>query len=69
MKVRFIESPTGVFGLGYFVGDEVNIEEKKARLLVEGGFAEAITPMGKDEPEQPKVEPVEKKKPGRKGSK
>jgi hypothetical protein len=29
MKVKFIKSPAKTFGLAYFIGDEVEIEDKK----------------------------------------
>lgn len=58
MKIRFLKSPTGVFNLAYFPGDEVDIDSEKAKLLVDGEFAEVITPDV--EPEQ---EPQEKEEP------
>jgi hypothetical protein len=63
MLIRFIESPTGVFGLGYFVGNEVDMEEKRAKLLVDGGFAEVVTPIevikkSEAKPEPEKAEPI-----------
>jgi hypothetical protein len=60
MKIRFIESPSGVFGLGYFVGDEVDMEEKKAKLLVDSGFAEVVTSTD-DIPEKIESKPDEVK--------
>lgn len=59
MKIKFLKSPTGVFNLGYFPGDVCDMDDERAKLLVEGKFAEVESPV-KDEPE------VEKVKRGRK---
>lgn len=63
MKVKFIESPTGVLGLAYFVGDEIEVNDEKAKLLVDGGFAEPCTPSEEvDEPEVDELVRTEKPK-------
>lgn len=44
MKLKFIKSPTGEYGLAYFPGDEADIKDSKlADKLVKGGFAEKKT--------------------------
>lgn len=40
--VKFVLSPTGRFGLGYNIGDEVPFSEEKAAELVESGYAEYV---------------------------
>lgn len=43
MLVRFIESPTAEFGLAYFVGDEVDISDKKQlQLLLDSKVVEPV---------------------------
>ena len=39
MKVKFIKSPVGPFGLGYSIGDEAEINETLAATLVEQKYA------------------------------
>lgn len=39
MKVKFIKSPVGPFGLGYSIGDEAEINETLADTLVEQKYA------------------------------
>lgn len=39
MKITFIKSPTGAFKLAYNVGDTIEMEEGKARELMEANFA------------------------------
>ncbi len=50
MKITFIKSPTGAFKLAYNVGDTVEMEESKARELMELNFAIPA----KTNPTQPK---------------
>lgn len=38
-KVRFILSPTGLYGLGYNIGDVAEFETKQADELIESGYA------------------------------
>lgn len=40
VKVRFLKSPTGVFKLGYSVGDIVAFPANQAQLLLDLGYAE-----------------------------
>ena len=39
MKVTFIKSPVGPFGLGYSIGDETEINDTLAATLVEQKYA------------------------------
>lgn len=39
MKVKFIQSPVGPFGLGYSIGDEAEINDTLAATLVEQKYA------------------------------
>lgn len=39
MKVKFIKSPVGPFGLGYSINDEAEINETLAATLVEQKYA------------------------------
>lgn len=39
MKVKFIKSPVGLFGLGYSIGDEAEINDTLAATLVEQKYA------------------------------
>ena len=54
MKIRFKRSPIGVFRLGYFVGDVVDMEEKQAGLLIDNGYAEPVSPKD-DKPKTGKI--------------
>lgn len=42
IKIRFLLSPTGRFGLGYHVGEEGEFEVKQAEELVESKYAEYV---------------------------
>jgi hypothetical protein len=42
IKVKFLLSPTGKFGLGYSAGEEGEFEEKQAAELVEAKYAEYV---------------------------
>ncbi|AUC13824.1 hypothetical protein BTO06_01065 [Tenacibaculum sp. SZ-18] len=42
LEVRFLLSPTGLFKLGYHVGDEANIPEPLAMELIETKYAEKV---------------------------
>ena len=42
VKVKFLLSPTGKFGLGYSAGEEGEFEEKQAAELVEAKYAEYV---------------------------
>ncbi|KQS45918.1 hypothetical protein ASG38_15015 [Flavobacterium sp. Leaf359] len=53
-KVRFILSPTGLYGLGYNIGDVAEFEAKQADELIESGYAEpAENKAGKVKAETP----------------
>lgn len=39
MKVKFVESPTGRFGLSYFVGDTVDVDAADGQRYIDEGFA------------------------------
>jgi hypothetical protein len=39
MKVQFIQSPVGPFGLGYSIGDQAEINETLAATLIEQKYA------------------------------
>jgi hypothetical protein len=46
--IRFIKSPTGKYKLAYFIGDEVNLKDKKLMdTLVKEGYAEKVKPVKK----------------------
>lgn len=42
MKIRFLKSPSGEFGLAYFVGDTVEMENKQAQTIIDAGYAVAV---------------------------
>lgn len=42
VKVKFLLSPTGKFGLGYSAGEEGELEEKQAAELVDAKYAEYV---------------------------
>jgi hypothetical protein len=39
VKVEFIKSPTGLFGLGYNVGESDTFDKKQADILIDSGVA------------------------------
>ena len=39
MRIQFIKSPTGAFGLGYNEGDIKDLPDVQAMEIVESGFA------------------------------
>jgi hypothetical protein len=39
LKLEFVMSPTGLFKLGYNVGDVASFESKQAETLIESGVA------------------------------
>ncbi len=41
MKIKFIKAP-GLIGLGYFINDIAEMEEKRGAELIERGFAELV---------------------------
>lgn len=41
-KVKFVKSPTGLFKLGYVVGETAVFEGKQAAELIEMGYAEPV---------------------------
>lgn len=42
MKIKFIKPPAK-YGLGYFVGDVCDIDDKQGQELIEAGYAEKET--------------------------
>jgi hypothetical protein len=40
VKIKFLKSPTGSFGLAYSKNDETEIEQELAETLVLSGFAQ-----------------------------
>ncbi len=42
VKVKFILSPTGRFGLGYNPGEKASLFELQAKELIEAGYAELV---------------------------
>lgn len=42
LKVKFLLSPTGVFGLGYNVGESASFPKIQAEELIEAGYAELV---------------------------
>jgi len=60
MRIKFIESPIGKFGLAYAKGMEADFGKEQAILLIEAGYAialEAETPeteLEVETPEKPK---------------
>lgn len=57
MRIKFIKSPA-YYRLAYFVGDEAEFEDKRAKELIESGIAELVA-----ETEKPKAEPKPAVKP------
>lgn len=50
MKLKFLNSPTGAFGLGYHTGQTANIENKElAAKLIEKGYAISVDQEDKSE--------------------
>ena len=39
VKVEFIKSPTGLFNLGYNVGEQETFDKKQADILIDSGVA------------------------------
>lgn len=39
MKIEFIKSPTGRFGLAYSSGETADVNDKLANALIEDGYA------------------------------
>jgi|688.fasta_scaffold133123_2 hypothetical protein len=63
MKVKFIISPIGAFGLAYSEGMEADLNEGQAEQLIEAGYAicideevkqTAVSKEVKETPEKPK---------------
>jgi hypothetical protein len=42
VKVKFLKSPTGAFGLAYAAGDETNVSVSLAEKMIDSGFASRI---------------------------
>lgn len=42
LKVKFVLSPTGKFGLGYSIGEESSFPKIQAEELIEAGYAELV---------------------------
>jgi len=42
LKIKFLLSPTGKFGLGYNVDEEGILPELQATELIEAGYAELV---------------------------
>jgi len=42
VKVKFLKSPTGSFGLAYNVGDEAEVMEAMAKDMIEANCAELV---------------------------
>lgn len=42
VKVKFVLSPTGRFGLGYNPGETASLLELQANELIEAGYAELV---------------------------
>ena len=55
MKIEFIKSPTGVFGLAYSSGEKADLDTKIANNLIKDGYAIAV------ESDKKKSEPKAKK--------
>lgn len=40
VKVKFLKSPTGLYGLGYNIGDKASVDSNQADEMIETGYAE-----------------------------
>lgn len=49
MQIKFTKNPTGKYNLAYSAGDEANLSDAQATLLIEEGFAVAVTTAAKQE--------------------
>ena len=43
VKVKFLVSPTGLYGLGYNAGDEVSLPKQQANTIVENKHGVFVT--------------------------
>ena len=64
INITFTKSPTGAFNLSDNVGENVDMEEQKAREIIEAGFA-MITPPSKTKTNPPKKETATAKQPNK----
>lgn len=56
MQIKFTKNPTGKYNLAYSAGDEANLSDAQATLLIEEGFAVAVTTAAKEETETAAME-------------
>lgn len=42
IKVEFLKSPTGHFGLGYSEGQTGTLDDKQADILIDAGYAKKV---------------------------
>ena len=50
MKIEFVLSPVGRFGLAFAIGSVAELESEKAQELIDAGYA-VLTKEGKEESE------------------
>jgi hypothetical protein len=62
MKIKFIESPIGKFGLAYAKGMEAEFNKEQAILLIEAGYAVALETETPESNESNEIESPEKPK-------
>lgn len=60
MKIKFVKSPVGAFGLGHFENDVVEIENKLAADIIEAGFGIEVIEESLEEVSE-EVKPKKKK--------
>lgn len=50
VRVKFLRSPTGAFGLAYSAGQEATIPSELASTLIGAGYAEALGAVEEEAP-------------------
>ncbi len=61
IKVKFLQSPTGLYGLGYSPGDTAQVDEDLGEAMIENEYAVKV--------DEPKKSPPRKKQAVRKPDK
>lgn len=61
MLIKFVKSPVALFGLGYFIGDEIECEDKQAQTMIEAGVAVPSRSEKSENATEPKPEQAVRK--------
>jgi hypothetical protein len=61
MKIKFVKSPVGFFGLAHFENDVVELESKLAAEIIEAGFGVEVIEESSEEISEEEVKPKKKK--------